>query len=94
MDFVRAGQGRLPKLQFSVFNGDEPQLWHSKCENYFDMYGVEQHLWVRVASMHLEGPAAFWLQSMERRLKQISWVDFYSLIHDRFRRDQHEALIR
>jgi hypothetical protein len=39
-DAVRASQGRLPKLQFSVFNGDDPQLWRSRCENYFEMYGV------------------------------------------------------
>jgi hypothetical protein len=69
MESVRASQGRLTKLQFPVFNGDEPQLWHSRCENYFDMYGVEQHLWVRVALMHLEGPTTHWLQFVEHRLK-------------------------
>jgi hypothetical protein len=29
----------------------------SSCESYFDMYGVESTLWVKVASMHLEGVA-------------------------------------
>jgi hypothetical protein len=48
---------RLPKLHFPVFNGDEPQLWRSRCENYFAMYGVEPSMWVRVATMHLEGSA-------------------------------------
>jgi hypothetical protein len=26
------------KLQFPVFSRDDPQLWRSRCENYFDMY--------------------------------------------------------
>jgi hypothetical protein len=30
------------------------------------MYGVESVIWVKVASMHLEGPATRWLQSAER----------------------------
>jgi hypothetical protein len=92
-DSVRVSQGRLPKIQFSVFNGEDPQLWRSHCASYFDMYGVELSLWVRVASMHLEGLAVRGLQSAERRLKQASWQEFCSLILDRFDRDQHEALI-
>jgi hypothetical protein len=42
----RASQVQLPKLQFPVFNREDPQLWHSRCDNYFDMYGVESALWV------------------------------------------------
>jgi hypothetical protein len=93
-DSLRANQGRLPKISFPVFSGEDPQLWRSKCENYFDMYGVESSLWVRVATMHLEGTAARWLQSHERQVKQADWNAFCSMIHDRFGRDQHEALIR
>jgi hypothetical protein len=69
----RMGQGRLPKLQFPVFSGDDPQLWRSCCEIYFDMYEVEYSLWIRVASMHMEGVAVHWLQSMERRIQSASW---------------------
>jgi hypothetical protein len=43
-DSVRASQGWLPKLQFPVFNGEDPQLWRSRCETYFDIYGVETSL--------------------------------------------------
>jgi hypothetical protein len=46
------------------------------------MYGVEQQLWVCVASMHLEGLAARWLQLAERQLKQASWGKFCALVHD------------
>jgi hypothetical protein len=57
------------------------------------MYGVQTTLWLKVASMHLEGPAACWFQSAELRLHNSSWGTFCAMIHDRFGRYQHEALI-
>jgi hypothetical protein len=58
------------------------------------MYGVEDTLWIQVASMHFEGVAAHWWQSVERRLRSASWSEFCRLLHERFGRDQHETLIR
>jgi hypothetical protein len=77
-----------------VFSGEDPQLWKSRCENYYEMYGVEESLWVRVALMHMEGAVAPWLQSAECRIIETSWSEFCVMIHDRFGCDQHEALIR
>jgi hypothetical protein len=68
-DGGRAGQGCLPKLNFPMFSGEDPQLWRSRCKNYFEMYAVESLLWLRVASMHFEGVAARWWQSVERRFR-------------------------
>jgi hypothetical protein len=78
------GYGCHPKLQFPISSSEDPQLWRSRCENYFDMYQLESSLWVRVASMHMEGPATRWLQSVERKLKHASWDEFCGMIHDRF----------
>jgi hypothetical protein len=58
------------------------------------MYETEYHMWVKVASMHFEGKAHRWLQSVERRLRFMSWEEFCELIHERFGREQHESLIR
>jgi hypothetical protein len=63
---IRASQGHLPKINFPTFLSDDPQLWHSRCENYFKMYGVESSLWIKVAPMHLEGETTRWFQSVER----------------------------
>jgi hypothetical protein len=65
---IRATQGKLPKIHFPLFNVEDLQLWKSHCESYIEMYGVESTLWVKVASMHLEGLAVRWLQSAERHL--------------------------
>lgn len=81
-------------INFPRFDGNQPQLWKSKCESYFDMYEVHYSVWVRVAIMHFDGRASRWLQSVERRIRQLLWLEFCSLVHDRFGREQHESLIR
>jgi hypothetical protein len=49
---------------------------------------------VKVASMHFEASTARWLQSVEFKIRGISWVELCSMVHDHFGRDQHEVLIR
>lgn len=48
----------IPKLQFSVFHGENPIIWLDKCLDYFKFYKVREGLWVTAASMHMEGNAA------------------------------------
>jgi hypothetical protein len=45
--------GKMPKLLFSLFDGDNPRLWNIRCETYSKMYSVEPDSWVEIASMHL-----------------------------------------
>jgi hypothetical protein len=89
----RSPTRRLPKLNFPKFEGDNPKLWKSCCENYFEMYEIEETLWVKIAAMHSEGPAARWLQSVERRVWSATWTELCSWIHQRFSKDEHELLI-
>lgn len=93
-DLGRSAYGRLPKLDFPHFDGNQPQLWKSRCEKYFCMYETEHCMWIKVSTMHFEGRAAQWLQSVECRLHMLSWEEFCGLIHERFGREQHESLIR
>jgi hypothetical protein len=37
-------RGRLPKLNFLVFDGENPKLWIRRSHDYFDMYEVEVHV--------------------------------------------------
>lgn len=82
------GWGNLPRVNFPCFDGDNPQLWKSLCENYFDMYEVHPTRWIRVATMHFSGRATGWLQSVGRHVHGWSWFEFCSQIQDRFGRDQ------
>lgn len=63
-------------------------------ESYFDMYGVDPTVWVRVATMYCSGLAATWVQSIENHVRQGSWPLFCRILLERFGRDQHEMLIR
>ncbi|WVZ96162.1 hypothetical protein U9M48_041833 [Paspalum notatum var. saurae] len=92
--FGAGSTGKLPKLQFPSFDGDNPKLWMFRCEDYFDLYQVEPQLWVRVATMHFTGAAARWLMSVESRLRMASWSQFGQLLLERFGHDQQEQLIR
>ncbi|WVZ81560.1 hypothetical protein U9M48_028917 [Paspalum notatum var. saurae] len=91
---VCSGRGKLPKLHFPQFDGSQPKLWLSRCEDYFELYGVDSHMWVKVASLHFSASAARWLQSVEQRVRHCSWAEFRTMIMDRFGRDQHELLLR
>ena len=86
--------GQLPKMHFPQFDGTTPQLWITHVESYFDMYSVDPSVWVRDASMQFIGPGKRWIQSIAHRLAQVSWTEFYILLHERFCRDQHELLLR
>ena len=64
----RSSQGNLPRVNFPQFDGDNPQLWKTRYEDYFDMYDVGLAKWICVAYMHFEGRAVCWLQSVKRRV--------------------------
>jgi hypothetical protein len=53
--------GHWPKFPLPKFEGENPKLWQSRCENYFDMCGVDKSNWVRISSMYFDGSAARWL---------------------------------
>jgi hypothetical protein len=88
------GTGRLPKLNFPPFDGDNPKLWLSRSVDFLEMYEVEPHKWIKIATMHFIEPAARWLPSVELKLHSCSWATFESLVLERFGRDQHALLAR
>jgi hypothetical protein len=86
--------GKLPKVSFPRFDGDNPCRWHTRAEKYFKMYFVKPSLWVSISEMHFDGATSLWYQSVESQIPDWSWDDFCAHIHDRFDRDKHESLIR
>ncbi|WVZ71981.1 hypothetical protein U9M48_020508 [Paspalum notatum var. saurae] len=84
----------LPQLDFPKFDGSNPKIWIKRCDTYFDVYNVPEEQWVRLATMHFTGAAAFWMQSIEINLKQCSWEDLCLVVVRRFERDQLHSIIR
>lgn len=58
----------LPKMEFPKFDGENPRLWKARCEMYFEVFGVSEHMKTRFAALNFEGPAASWLQTLELRV--------------------------
>lgn len=85
---------KLPKLHFPTFDGEHSQLWISRAENNFDMYHVDSSRWIMLAAYHCTDAAARWIQSIEKRLKNLDWSEICKAVHDRFGRDQQETLLR
>jgi hypothetical protein len=49
----------LPQLNFPQFNGHHPKMWKAKHKPYFDVFAIDSTLWVKIATMHFVGSAAF-----------------------------------
>jgi hypothetical protein len=47
--------GKLPRLNFPSFDGENPKLWQKRCEDYSVMYGVSHRVWIKVATMSFSG---------------------------------------
>ncbi|VAI24746.1 unnamed protein product [Triticum turgidum subsp. durum] len=92
---VPASMGQSPPpMAFPVFAGENPQLWKTLAEQYFQMFSVRDSYWVPMASLNFSGPAAIWLQSMQRKIAGLNWESFTALLCTRFGRDKHQLLIR
>ncbi|GJN24779.1 hypothetical protein PR202_gb12542 [Eleusine coracana subsp. coracana] len=78
------GKHLLPKLSFPKFSGENPTIWLDKCVDYFTLYKVKQGMWVTVASMHMEGDAARWLQVYKMKEGLESWEKFAGAVVKKF----------
>lgn len=55
------GQGH-PSIGFPQITGENPHLWKTLCEEYFQMFGIQENFWVTMASLNFSGSASVWLQ--------------------------------
>jgi hypothetical protein len=86
--------GRMPKLNFPKFDGENPRLWIKRSQDYFELCQVESRAWIKIASMYFTKSAARWLQSVEKKIRTVTWFEFCQMILDRFGKEHHELLIR
>jgi hypothetical protein len=74
--FAQSSQfGPLSKVPFPPFDGENPRLWITRSEDYFDIYNVDPSAWIRVSTMHFTGPASRWLQSLGPRFRFFPWAN-------------------
>ena len=69
---------KIPKMNFPKFDGENPRLWITWCEDYFDLYSVKPAVWIKCAMMNFvnSSPVARWLQSLDPQVKKLPWKEF------------------
>jgi hypothetical protein len=92
-EFSEHSRGRVPRADFPKFDGKNPRLWQTFCEDYFELYETSPHLWVKLASIHFIGPASRWLNSIQSTIHKYTWSEFCQEVLIRFGRNQHQSLI-
>lgn len=76
------GYARLIKLKFSTFSGADPTF-----------YDMPVELWVRVASMHMEGRADLWMMTYEMRHDLGGWDQFCQAVESKFGTDDYQKYL-
>ena len=84
---------RLPKADFPHFNGDNPKWWKKSCEKYFQLYNIQDSLWVDFATMHFKGNAALWLQTYEAMHSVANWAELCVGVFSKFNRDKYAKIV-
>ncbi|KAM0899178.1 hypothetical protein ACQ4PT_021476 [Festuca glaucescens] len=86
---------RLVKVQFPAFSGEEPKMWQLRFKSYFEFYQMPTELWVSWASFHLEGRAAVWMLTQDKKhLEEGGWDQFCQAVQERFGPDDYQKKLR
>ena len=59
-------------------------IWHDKCEEYFRLFNIPDHMETSAASLHLDGNAAKWYQVYKLKNGLVPWTRFISAVEDKF----------
>lgn len=86
--------GLGPRIELPRFDGTNPKLWQSRCEDYFRFWCTPSTQWISLATALFEGTAARWLESVRRRVPNASWDEFCRLLQSRFGRNIHQSILR
>ena len=57
-----AQYGRMSKIEFPRFNGDDVKSWLFRCKHFFKIDDVQEDMKVELAAMHLSDRALVWHQ--------------------------------
>uniref|UniRef100_A0ACD5W733 Uncharacterized protein n=1 Tax=Avena sativa TaxID=4498 RepID=A0ACD5W733_AVESA len=83
-----------PTMLFPQFSGDNPNLWNTLADQYFQLFAIHESYWVGMGILHFSDPAGIWLQSVQKKLITLDCISFTLLLCTRFGRYRHQLLIR
>jgi len=83
-----------PKMEFPKFDGSQPRFWRDCCEVFFEVYAVHPSLKTRFAVLNFQGPAATWLQTVQRHGRILEWEMLCDLVMAKFDKNQYQILLK
>jgi hypothetical protein len=84
-----------PKMDFPKFDGENPKLWKTQCENYFEVFRVQPCLCTHFASLNFISEATLWLQNHEAKLGRVEhWDEMCTLVLNQFGRNKYSLYRR
>jgi hypothetical protein len=72
------------KLEFPRFDGDNPVGWLGQAEKCFTLAATPLDQRVHLAEIFLTGKVDHWLRSTGVNTDELSWLEFASMISNRF----------
>jgi hypothetical protein len=88
-----SGEGLKPKtvrLEFPRFDGEDPETWCCRAEQFFDMYCTPDSQRLSICAFHMDGKALVWFQELKASNAISSWTDFTRAIQIRFGRGPYD----
>jgi len=98
-DFATRGWNSMrfpppPRVDFPLFDGENPRAWRLKCEAYFQVCTMHPDTWVNCAAMYFIDDALAWLQSTEAHLHYPVWKEFADSICVQFGKAEFQHHLR
>lgn len=73
----RSYVSKIVKNYFPRYEGKEdPTIWLSKVEQFFQLYGIPVQYRVELVSPHLDGDAHLWYQLLKQERGTVTWKEF------------------
>lgn len=74
----------MPKMQFPRFEGQDPTIWRDKCETYFQIFYIPDHMKIMTAVMHVDENASRWFRVYKRKSMVETWDQFIKAVEQKF----------
>jgi hypothetical protein len=81
---TNGSQNRFKRFDFPRFDGEDPNNWIYKANQYFSFNNTNPLQRILIASYHMEGDALTWFQDFEESRGMTSWEAFTHALRTRF----------
>jgi len=83
-------KAKTVRLDFPRFNGEVPETWSCRAEQFFDFYNTPPNHRISISSFHMDGRALFWFRELRASNSLTTWEEFIRSMKIRFGRSSYD----